>query len=194
MSTFDEPKHPRETSGKFAVKERAEAQLSLTSAAGTLNAPQAPVGPPPLTTTQRDALRALAETGRQWPSGRGRWSGGLSTTSGRFSSRAFDTLVEAGAARRVVPKPSSGVLPYYEPTITASHDPSTGTWYVKAPNAVADEAYAAAVVHGRRRAAHGDTLLNAYAPEKLRVERCGSVGNVTTFKVHVMPGNGTAGR
>ena len=141
--------------------------------------PPAEPAAPKLTTTQRDALRALAETGHQWATGRGRWAVQYSDTS-QFSARTLEALVEAGAARYV--RGGGGVLPHYEPTLTAQHDPAAATWTVTAPDDAADDAYVAAIVHGHRARM---APRRSYTPEALTITRGESVDGTTTFTVKV---------
>jgi hypothetical protein len=164
--------------GQFSATTRGEADLTLSAPAP---APE-PVAPPKLTATQRDALRALGETGTQWPAGRGRYSSGNDSHS-RYSARTLDALVETGAARYVTSAPGAGVMPYYEPTLTAQHDSGAATWTVTAPDEVADDAYVAAIVHGHRK--RGTGTLHYYEPEALTITRGESADGTTTFAVKV---------
>ncbi|WP_251153626.1 hypothetical protein [Cellulosimicrobium sp. Marseille-Q4280] len=160
------------TGGQFSMSARAESGVDLS-------APAPAAAPPKLTATQRDALRALGETDHQWPAGRGRYSVSNDSSS-RYSARTLEALVEAGAARYVTG--GHGVMPFYESTLTAQHDADAATWTVTAPDEVADDAYVAAIIHGKRKRAERSLY---YEPEALTITRGESAGGTTTFDVKV---------
>lgn len=162
------------TGGQFSMSARAESGVDLS-------APAPAAGPPKLTPTQRDALRALGETGHQWPAGRGRYSVSNDSSS-RYSARTLEALVEIGAARYVRTAPGSGLMSYYEPTLTAQHDADAATWTVTAPDDVAYDAYVAAIIHGKRKRAARSLY---FEPEALTISRGESAGGTTTFDVKV---------
>ncbi|WP_156250853.1 hypothetical protein [Pseudactinotalea terrae] len=175
MSTFEDTVRRTRAGvsggGQFATKPRSESGVALP----------APDQPPALTRTQRDALRALSQHGRQWPAGRGRYAGERGPHA-RFSARVLASLAEAGAACQVISRPGWSVVPFYEPTIVASYDEESAIWVVAAPDVVAHEDYVAAAVHGRRQ---GQTRSGTYRPERLQIERGDSLEGVTTFAVTV---------
>jgi hypothetical protein len=78
-----------------------------------------------LTPTQRAALRALEQTGRQWPLSRRHGSGDNHTEHCRYSQRTLQALVDAGVAQWAPHR--HGVMPHIilPPVLAPADAPET---------------------------------------------------------------------